>query len=77
MIFFLLRAGTKYSVNVTGLFDGGMSMPLAGEEKTTLSDGPDIPFYTPGAAPCYPAHTHTDSSRAHDGISSAKFMHIL
>ncbi|XP_063040582.1 collagen alpha-1(XII) chain isoform X2 [Engraulis encrasicolus] len=40
-----LRAGTKYSVNVTGLFEGGMSMPLAGEEKTTLSDGPDIPIY--------------------------------
>ncbi|XP_048083246.1 collagen alpha-1(XII) chain isoform X1 [Alosa alosa] len=42
-----LRAGTKYSVNVIGMFDGGMSMPLAGEEKTTLSDAPEIPFYTP------------------------------
>uniref|UniRef100_A0A8C1UJU3 Collagen, type XII, alpha 1a n=1 Tax=Cyprinus carpio TaxID=7962 RepID=A0A8C1UJU3_CYPCA len=33
-----LRAGTKYSVSVFGMFDGGESMPLAGEEKTTLSD---------------------------------------
>uniref|UniRef100_A0A8C1VGQ8 Collagen alpha-1(XII) chain n=1 Tax=Cyprinus carpio TaxID=7962 RepID=A0A8C1VGQ8_CYPCA len=36
-----LRAGTKYSVAVFGVFDGGQSMPLAGEEKTTLSDAPD------------------------------------
>ncbi|KAL2099144.1 hypothetical protein ACEWY4_005624 [Coilia grayii] len=42
-----LRAGTKYSVNVFGMFDGGQSMPLAGEEKTTLSDAPEIPFNTP------------------------------
>ncbi|XP_039992553.1 collagen alpha-1(XII) chain isoform X1 [Xiphias gladius] len=43
-----LRAGTKYSVNVFGMFDGGESMPLAGEEKTTLSDGPEPPpFETP------------------------------
>ncbi|TRY57351.1 hypothetical protein DNTS_024942 [Danionella cerebrum] len=38
-----LRAGTKYSVAVFGMFDGGESMPLAGEEKTTLSDAPDSP----------------------------------
>nr|XP_017208134.2 collagen alpha-1(XII) chain isoform X2 [Danio rerio] len=38
-----LRAGTKYSVAVFGMFDGGQSMPLAGEEKTTLSDAPDSP----------------------------------
>lgn len=44
-----LRAGTKYSVSVFGMFDGGESMPLAGEEKTTLSDAPDFPaFETPG-----------------------------
>lgn len=42
------RAGTKYSVNVSGLFDGGESMPLAGEEHTTLSDEPDDPLYYPG-----------------------------
>uniref|UniRef100_A0A8C2FM79 Collagen alpha-1(XII) chain n=1 Tax=Cyprinus carpio TaxID=7962 RepID=A0A8C2FM79_CYPCA len=36
-----LRAGTKYSVAVFGVFDGGQSMPLAGEEKTTLSDAPE------------------------------------
>ncbi|ROL43009.1 Collagen alpha-1(XII) chain [Anabarilius grahami] len=35
-----LRAGTKYSVAVFGMFDGGESVPLAGEEKTTLSDAP-------------------------------------
>uniref|UniRef100_A0A4W5QLG9 Collagen, type XII, alpha 1b n=1 Tax=Hucho hucho TaxID=62062 RepID=A0A4W5QLG9_9TELE len=33
-----LRAGTKYSVTVFGMFDGGHSAALAGEEKTTLSD---------------------------------------
>ncbi|KAI1895827.1 hypothetical protein AGOR_G00110770 [Albula goreensis] len=38
-----LRAGTKYTVNVFGMFDGGESMPLAGEEKTTLSDAPEPP----------------------------------
>ncbi|XP_061561152.1 collagen alpha-1(XII) chain isoform X5 [Phycodurus eques] len=36
-----LRAGTKYSVAVLGMFDGGESLPLAGEEKTTLSDAPE------------------------------------
>ncbi|XP_071323618.1 collagen alpha-1(XII) chain isoform X2 [Trachinotus anak] len=38
-----LRAGTKYSVAVFGMFDGGESLPLAGEEKTTLSDAPEPP----------------------------------
>ncbi|XP_073348827.1 collagen alpha-1(XII) chain [Pagrus major] len=33
-----LRAGTKYSVAVFGMFEGGESMPLAGEEKTTLTE---------------------------------------
>lgn len=43
LIYFLppFRAGTKYSVAVFGMFDGGQSMPLAGEEKTTLSDAPE------------------------------------
>lgn len=40
---FVHRAGTKYSVAVFGMFDGGQSMPLAGEEKTTLSDAPESP----------------------------------
>lgn len=40
---FLHRAGTNYSVSVFGVFDGGQSMPLAGEEKTTLSDEPTSP----------------------------------
>lgn len=45
ILFFLVcRAGTKYNVNVFGMFDGGESMPLAGEEKTTLSDDPDVPL---------------------------------
>lgn len=47
------RAGTKYSVSVFGVFDGGESMPLAGEEKTTLSDEPDPPFYIPGKVVTY------------------------
>ncbi|CAK6977127.1 collagen alpha-1(XII) chain isoform X7 [Scomber scombrus] len=38
-----LRAGTKYSVAVFGMYDGGQSMPLSGEEKTTLSDAPEPP----------------------------------
>uniref|UniRef100_A0A672SCB3 Collagen type XII alpha 1 chain n=1 Tax=Sinocyclocheilus grahami TaxID=75366 RepID=A0A672SCB3_SINGR len=40
-----LRAGTEYSVAVFGMFDGGQSMPLAGEEKTTLSDS--LPVFPP------------------------------
>ncbi|XP_068454822.1 collagen alpha-1(XII) chain [Clinocottus analis] len=38
-----LRSETKYSVAVFGMFDGGESLPLAGEEKTTLNDGPEPP----------------------------------
>uniref|UniRef100_A0AAX7SU24 Collagen, type XII, alpha 1b n=1 Tax=Astatotilapia calliptera TaxID=8154 RepID=A0AAX7SU24_ASTCA len=38
-----LRSGTKYSVAVFGMFDGGESLPLAGEEKTTLKDEPESP----------------------------------
>uniref|UniRef100_A0A8C1H4V2 Collagen, type XII, alpha 1b n=1 Tax=Cyprinus carpio carpio TaxID=630221 RepID=A0A8C1H4V2_CYPCA len=48
-----LRAGTKYSVAVFGMFDGGESMPLAGEEKTTLSDAPESPSLDfPGIISC-------------------------
>jgi len=43
IVFLVYRAGTKYSVNVYGMFDGGESMPLAGQEKTTLSDDPEPP----------------------------------
>ena len=39
------RAGTKYTVNVFGMFEGGESMPLAGQEKTTLVDLPTPPPY--------------------------------
>ncbi|KAG7264083.1 LOW QUALITY PROTEIN: hypothetical protein CRUP_009533, partial [Coryphaenoides rupestris] len=38
-----LRAGTKYSVAVSGVFDDGVSLPLAGEEKTTLVDVTESP----------------------------------
>ncbi|XP_024152990.1 collagen alpha-1(XII) chain isoform X2 [Oryzias melastigma] len=38
-----LRAGTKYTVSVLGMFEGGESMPLAGQENTTYSDDPDSP----------------------------------
>lgn len=55
-MFLVYRAGTKYSVNVFGMFDGGESMPLAGEEKTTLLDAPDPPpFDAPGKMTQYSA----------------------
>uniref|UniRef100_A0A8D3DGG8 Collagen alpha-1(XII) chain n=1 Tax=Scophthalmus maximus TaxID=52904 RepID=A0A8D3DGG8_SCOMX len=47
-----LRAGTKYSVAVFGMFDGGESSPLAGEEKTTLSDAPEPPPLDPSDTQC-------------------------
>nr|XP_057921467.1 collagen alpha-1(XII) chain isoform X1 [Doryrhamphus excisus] len=47
-----LRAGTKYNVAVFGMFDGGESLPLAGEEKTTLSDAPEPPAFGPSDAQC-------------------------
>ncbi|KAM8917084.1 collagen alpha-1(XII) chain isoform 2-T2 [Spinachia spinachia] len=47
-----LRAGTKYTVNVFGMFEGGESMPLAGEEKTTLSDAPEPPPFVPSDVTC-------------------------
>uniref|UniRef100_A0A3Q4AFB8 Collagen alpha-1(XII) chain n=1 Tax=Mola mola TaxID=94237 RepID=A0A3Q4AFB8_MOLML len=47
-----LRAGTKYNVNVFGMFDGGESMPLAGEEKTTLFDDPDVPLLVASDVRC-------------------------
>uniref|UniRef100_A0A3B4UBZ5 Collagen type XII alpha 1 chain n=1 Tax=Seriola dumerili TaxID=41447 RepID=A0A3B4UBZ5_SERDU len=47
-----LKAGTKYSVAVFGMFDGGESLPLAGEEKTTLSDAPEPPPIAPPDTQC-------------------------
>ncbi|XP_035530598.1 collagen alpha-1(XII) chain isoform X3 [Morone saxatilis] len=47
-----LRAETKYSVSVFGIFDGGESMPLAGEEKTTLSDEPEPPPFEASDVMC-------------------------
>ncbi|XP_067844647.1 collagen alpha-1(XII) chain [Heptranchias perlo] len=44
-----LRAGTTYKVAVSGMFDGGESLPLLGEEQTTLSDdGSEVPLGPPG-----------------------------
>uniref|UniRef100_A0A3B3U2H9 Collagen type XII alpha 1 chain n=1 Tax=Poecilia latipinna TaxID=48699 RepID=A0A3B3U2H9_9TELE len=42
-------AGTKYTVSVFGMFDGGESVPLAGEENTTYSDAPEPPPPMPPA----------------------------
>ncbi|XP_024913641.1 collagen alpha-1(XII) chain isoform X1 [Cynoglossus semilaevis] len=47
-----LRSDTKYSVNVFGMFDGGESVPLAGEEKTTLKDDPDTSYLPPTDVTC-------------------------
>ncbi|TTT46706.1 Collagen alpha-1(XII) chain [Bagarius yarrelli] len=47
-----LRAGTNYSVAVFGMFDGGQSLPLAGEEKTTLTDPPEPPPMDPPDNQC-------------------------
>ncbi|OXB61233.1 hypothetical protein ASZ78_006533, partial [Callipepla squamata] len=43
-----LRAGTTYKVNVFGMFDGGESNPLVGQEMTTLSDTTTEPFLSRG-----------------------------
>ncbi|XP_069786793.1 collagen alpha-1(XII) chain isoform X2 [Narcine bancroftii] len=44
-----LRAGTSYKVAVSGMFDGGESLPLMGEEQTTLSDESlEMPLGPPG-----------------------------
>lgn len=42
------RAGTTYKVNVFGMFDGGESSPLVGQEMTTLSDTTSEPFLSRG-----------------------------
>uniref|UniRef100_A0AAQ4PSJ6 Collagen alpha-1(XII) chain n=1 Tax=Gasterosteus aculeatus aculeatus TaxID=481459 RepID=A0AAQ4PSJ6_GASAC len=47
-----LRAGTKYSVAVSGMFDGGESRPLAGEEKTTFIETTEPPPVDPSEAQC-------------------------
>uniref|UniRef100_A0A8D0CFC3 Collagen alpha-1(XII) chain n=2 Tax=Salvator merianae TaxID=96440 RepID=A0A8D0CFC3_SALMN len=43
-----LRAGTSYKVNVFGMFDGGESTPLIGEEMTTLSDDSEVTYLPQG-----------------------------
>ncbi|XP_061599580.1 collagen alpha-1(XII) chain-like isoform X2 [Cololabis saira] len=47
-----LRADTKYTVNVISMFEGGESMPLAGEENTTYMDDPEPPTFEPSNAMC-------------------------
>ncbi|XP_030624856.1 collagen alpha-1(XII) chain isoform X2 [Chanos chanos] len=47
-----LRAGTKYSVNVFGMFEGGESLPLAGEERTTVFDVTDSTPYDSSDVTC-------------------------
>lgn len=42
------RAGTTYKVNVFGMFEGGESNPLVGQEMTTLSDTTTEPFLSRG-----------------------------
>lgn len=42
------RAGTTYKVNVFGMFEGGESSPLVGQEMTTLSDTTSEPFLSRG-----------------------------
>lgn len=44
---------------VFGMFDGGQSLPLAGEERTTLIDPSDPPpMDLPGKASLYVILTH-------------------
>lgn len=59
MPFFLLRAGTNYTVAVFGMFEGGQSLPLAGEEKTTLSDAPEPPPPDTSGKNCQLHHSET------------------
>uniref|UniRef100_A0A7N8YCC1 Collagen alpha-1(XII) chain n=1 Tax=Mastacembelus armatus TaxID=205130 RepID=A0A7N8YCC1_9TELE len=47
-----LRAETTYAVSVFGMFDGGESLPLAGQESTTLSDDPELPLPDPSDTQC-------------------------
>lgn len=66
--FWVYRAGTKYTVSVFGMFEGGESMPLAGEEYTTYSDAPDPPIFdTPSNIThiyvMYIAHGHCKNER--------------
>uniref|UniRef100_A0A3B5B010 Collagen alpha-1(XII) chain n=1 Tax=Stegastes partitus TaxID=144197 RepID=A0A3B5B010_9TELE len=47
-----LRSDTKYTVSVFGMFEGGESVPLAGEENTTLNEDPEIPPYVASNVVC-------------------------
>uniref|UniRef100_A0A3Q2XKM7 Collagen, type XIV, alpha 1b n=1 Tax=Hippocampus comes TaxID=109280 RepID=A0A3Q2XKM7_HIPCM len=67
----LKRAGTKYSVAVFGMFDGGESLPLAGEEKTTLSDAPEPPPLGPSGKDPFPRTLHTTDVKTDYGRSVA------
>lgn len=51
-LFNYCRAGTTYKVNVFGMFEGGESNPLVGQEMTTLSDTTTEPFLSRGKHDC-------------------------
>lgn len=79
VVFWVDRAGTKYTVSVFGMFEGGESMPLAGEEYTTYSDAPDPPnFDTPSNIThiyvMYIAHGHCKNKRRRRARSMQKQM---
>lgn len=57
LLLFFLRAQTRYSVAVFGMFDGGESLPLAGEEMTTLMDAPEPPALDSAGKSSTPADT--------------------
>lgn len=77
VVFWVDRAGTKYTVSVFGMFEGGESMPLAGEEYTTYSDAPDPPnFDAPSNIThiyvMYIAHGHCKNKRRRRARSMQK-----
>lgn len=79
VVFWVDRAGTKYTVSVFGMFEGGESMPLAGEEYTTYSDAPDPPnFDKPSNIThiyvMYIAHGHCKNKRRRRARSMQKQM---
>lgn len=48
MCFKSYRAGTSYKVNVFGVFEGGESLPLIGQEMTTMTEATGDPIPSQG-----------------------------